>query len=72
MITQGLHITAFNDKIKVMNQLNKKDMILTAQEARNLHTDIFTLLNHINDLSMKLEKQQEDQSIDIQVDGGGF
>lgn len=72
MITHGLHITSFNDKVKVMNQTNKKDMILTAQEARNLHADIFTLLNHINDLSMKLERQHEEQAIDIQVDGGGF
>lgn len=72
MNTHGLHITSFNDKIKVMNQLNKKDLILTAQEARNLHSDIFSLLNHINDLSAKLEKQDEDTAISIQVDGGGF
>jgi hypothetical protein len=37
----------FNDKVKMLNQLGQKNLILTAEEARNLHSDLFDLLNQV-------------------------
>ncbi len=34
----------FNDKVRAMNQTQSRDLVLTAQEARSLHSDIFNLL----------------------------
>lgn len=68
----GIHIKEFNEKIKAMNQSNSKDMILTAKDARNLHADIFALLNAVSDLSLKLQEDSKDQSLNIRIDGGSF
>ncbi len=66
-----IHIKMFNDKIKVMNQTNSKVMTLTAQEAKNLHADIYDLLTHCATLSRRLETD-ESGTISVQMDGGGF
>jgi hypothetical protein len=47
----SLHLKNFNDRIKVMNQTNSKDLTLTVLEARNIHAGIFELLTKINDLT---------------------
>lgn len=68
----GPHINSFNDRVKVMNQTNKKEIILTAQDARNLHADIFVLLSRISDLSTKLQEKSEGSDTEIRLDGGAF
>ena len=66
----SIHVRMFNDKVRVMNQTQSKQLILSAQEARNLHTDLFALLAHIAELS---ERPQETQQFtQIGMDGGGF
>lgn len=67
----SIHIKNFNDKVKVMNQTHGRDITLNAQEARNLHSEIFALLAHIADLSSKLQEKPED-TLEISLDGGGF
>jgi hypothetical protein len=67
----SIHIKNFNDKVKVMNQTQSRDITLNAQEARNLHSEIFALLAHIAELSNKLQVTPED-TIEITMDGGGF
>jgi len=69
----SLHLKMFNDKIKVMNQSNAKTLVLTNVEAKNLHADIFDLLNHCATLSQQLATGTEDNHIvEIHMDGGGF
>ena len=63
-------VQMFNDKIRVMNQTQGKNLILNAQEARNLHSDIFALLAQISALTDK--PQVVDEVIDVNMDGGGF
>ena len=66
----SLHVRMFNDKVRVMNQTQSKQIILTAVEARNLHADIFALLTHIAELSDKpVETPVVNQ---IGMDGGKF
>ena len=65
-----LPVQMFNDKVRVMNQSMAKNLILTAQEARNLHAEIFTLLANISDLQTK--PQADVEVIEVSMDGGGF
>lgn len=67
-----LHIKTFNDRIKVMNQTQARDISLTAQDARNLQSDIFALLELVADLTSQLQVKDEDSTIEINVDGGKF
>lgn len=65
----SLSIRTFNDKVKVMNQTNGKQLVLSAQEARSLHNDIYALMANIAEL---VSNKIEDDVIQISVDGGGF
>jgi hypothetical protein len=66
----SLHLKKFNDRVKVMNQTNAKELILNAPEARQLHADIFDLLNKINDLTA-IQKSNQQPTI-INLEGGNF
>ena len=66
----SLHLRKFNDRVKVMNQSNAKDLVLSAVEARNIHSDLFDLLSLVADLSKRLDKEPE--LVRFEVDGGAF
>lgn len=68
----GLHVKAFNDRVKVMNQTGQKDLNLSAADARNLHADIFALLSLISELTFQVQAKYEDSQIDVEMDGGKF
>lgn len=68
----SLHLKTFNNKVKVMNQTNSKELVLSAIEARNLHNDIFELLTQIADLAAIREKEQENAVVKADMDGGHF
>jgi peptidoglycan hydrolase CwlO-like protein len=61
----------FNDRVRAMNQLQKKDLTLTAAEARNLQAEIFELLTQISELSSSPASNNADV-ITVNMDGGGF
>jgi hypothetical protein len=61
----------FNDRVRAMNQLQKKDLTLTAAEARNLQAEIFELLTQIAELSSSPSTNNAD-IITVNMDGGGF
>ena len=68
----SLHLKKFNDRVKVMNQTNSKELILSALEARNIHAEIFELLTKINDLT-EIRKQSDDNAtVNVEFDGGNF
>ena len=60
----------FNERVKLMNQTGSKQLVLTAEEARNLHSDLFTLLSNLAVLQTKPEVRAESNSISL--DGGSF
>jgi hypothetical protein len=68
----SLHLKNFNDRIKVMNQTNGKELTLSAAEARQLQSDLFDLLNKINDLTEIKKEQESADVVNIEMDGGGF
>ena len=72
-MSENLSVTLkkFNDRIRAMNQTRSKDILFTAEDARNLHTEVFGLLAQIADLSAKLENNQSgDDTTIIEMDGG--
>ena len=71
MDSVSIHIKNFNDRVKAMNQTHSRELVLSAQDARSLHSDIFAVLALVTELSSKLESST-DQVVQINLDGGGF
>ena len=67
----SIHARMFSDKVRAMNQSAKKELILSATEARNLHADIFEMLTHIAQISGATSNTPVD-SLSVVMDGGGF
>jgi len=65
--TLPFHLRLFNDRVRAMNQGGLRVLTLTADEARNLHTEIYNLLA----LTAELAKPDEPVSA-VRMDGGGF
>lgn len=65
----SLAIKNFNERVKIMNQTGSKQLSLSADEARNLHADIFNLLANIAELQGTTESIQPTA---MSLDGGGF
>lgn len=68
----SLHLKNFNDRIKVMNQTNAKELTLTALEARNIHAGIFELLTKVNDLTELKRVEEQESLVSVEMDGGDF
>lgn len=69
----SLHVQMFNDKVRAMNQTNSRDLVLSAQEARNLHSDIFNLLAKLAELETnKPAVQLDTRNNSSNFDGGSF
>jgi hypothetical protein len=69
----GIHLDKFNNRVKVLNQTQSRNMTLTADEARNLQTDVFDVLSAI--ASMEVELQGLRNAVAASgpaFDGGGF
>ena len=67
----SLHLSAFNDRVKGMNQLRHNELRLTSVEANNLLSDIFNLLSQVS----RMEAQAAGAAVEVTtvvVDGGGF
>jgi len=53
-----------------MNQTQRKELVLSAAEARSLHAEIYGLLAQIADLARKSDGPEP--VIQVGMDGGGF
>ena len=60
----------FNNRVKQMNQTNSKQLVLSAEEASNLHSDIFSLITGLAEMQIKPEIPEPANQISL--DGGGF
>lgn len=68
----SLHLKNFNNRVKVMNQTNSKDLTLSKLEAQNLQADIFDLLTQIQALTEVRQQEAAENVVSLQMDGGGF
>lgn len=67
----GLHIRTFNERVNTMNQTRGTQLVLPADSARALQSDIYALLAHVATLSQALETKPE-ATVQVSMDGGGF
>ena len=72
MNNMTLHFKMLNDKVKLMNQTNGKNLTLSAAEARNLLSDIFDVLNYCYELNATKKSEEANAVVNIAMDGGGF
>jgi hypothetical protein len=63
------HLKMFNERVRAMNQTNARILTLNAEEARNLHTEIYDLMAKIASLTTASENQS---AVQVNMDGGGF
>lgn len=63
------HVAAFNEKVRIMNQSGGKSLNLSAEDARNLQSDIFSLLSKLAEMS---EISSDSEITEIKLDGGKF
>jgi hypothetical protein len=72
-MSEQLSITLrrFNDKVTAMNQTRSKDLMMSADETRSLHAEIFSLLSQIADLSARASSPTDD-TVTVNMDGGSF
>lgn len=68
----SLHLKKFNDRVKVMNQTNSKELVLSALEARNIHAELFELLVKINELTDIKQNAEDNSTVSVEFDGGNF
>lgn len=68
----SVHINLFSDKVRAMNQTRSKNLTLSADEARNLYTEIFNLLAKIVDLEAVASNANEMSAAVVEMDGGKF
>lgn len=59
----------FNNKVQQMNQSGSRQLMLSADEARNLHADIYVLLANMAEMQTTSEA---DPTSEVSMDGGGF
>jgi hypothetical protein len=67
----SIHVKNFNERVKAMNQTQSRELTMSAQDARSLHSDIFAILAHVTELSNQVNNSGPDV-VQISVDGGGF
>ena len=71
----SLSVQMFNEKVRAMNQTQSRDLVLSSQEARNLHNDIFTLLSRIAELERNKAAAATTNAAalnNLDFDGGSF
>ena len=63
------HVLNFSKMVQLMDQTQSKRLTMSAEDARNLHTEIFALLARIADLT---ETKEETEVMSVAMDGGRF
>lgn len=68
----GFHAKAFNTKVKAMNQTGSKTLSLNADEARNLHSEIFDMLARLAEYEELSAVPRGNDVIQVVLDGDKF
>jgi hypothetical protein len=67
-----LHINRFLDRLQQASGRRQKDIVMSLSEAHDLHTDITKLLVALEDLRERVATADNQQVIEVQVQGGSF
>lgn len=69
----SLHISRFVDRVRSAESKQQRELVLTLNEARDLHSDITRLLLALESVRQKLvEDTSQNTATDLTIDGGKF
>jgi hypothetical protein len=69
----SMHLQRFVDRVRGAEARGAKDFIMSLADARDLHADITRLLLELNTLrEIAVAKSQENETITVEISGGGF
>jgi len=66
-----IHINRYIDRLKVVESKNSRELVLTIQEARDLHADITKLLLAINELANSKSNTTAPTKIEVSGENWG-
>ena len=67
-----MHIQKFVDRVRGFESRGSKDYIMSMQEAKDLHADLTLLLLELQNLRLQLVEKAQQDSITVEIAGGGF
>ena len=68
----SLHVENFSNKVRIMNQTQSKNLMMSADDARNLQSEIFDLLAKIAEIALAKKQPEQQASVSLELDGGKF
>ena len=67
-----IHLQKFVDRVRGQEARGARDLIMTINEARDLHADITRLLLTLQNLQQQQIKTAEAETIQVEIKGGEF
>jgi hypothetical protein len=67
-----MHIQKFVDRVRGFESRGSKDYVMSMQEAKDLHADLTLLLLELQNLRQHLVEKTQQDSITVEIAGGGF
>ncbi len=68
----SLHINRFLDRVKAAEGRGQREIVISLNEARDLHTDLTKLLLALQVLQEKATSTTQSKPTEIEVSGGSF
>jgi hypothetical protein len=67
-----IHLQKFVDRVRGQEARGARDLIMTMNEARDLHADITRLLLTLQTLQQQQIKSAADETVQVEIKGGEF
>ena len=67
-----IHLQKFVDRVRGQEARGARDLIMTMNEARDLHADITRLLIQLQSLQEQTVKTNNNEVIQVEISGGKF
>jgi hypothetical protein len=67
-----IHLQKFVDRVRGQEARGARDLIMTMNEARDLHADITRLLLTLQTLQQQQIKSAADETVQVEIKGGDF
>ena len=67
-----IHLQKFVDRVRGQEARGARDLIMTINEARDLHADITRLLLALQNLQEQTVKTNNNEVIQVEIGGGKF
>jgi len=67
-----MHIQKFVDRVRGFESRGSKDYVMSMQDAKDLHADLTLLLLDLHNLRQQLVEKVQQDSITVEIAGGGF